>query len=158
MADSSPRTKRTTRTGFLLVLGIALLYTGIALLYTGIALLYTGIALANTFVTATSDRARELALLRLAGTTGGQVLRLVAGESLTVVLVGAATGTLVAALNLAGIHGALRLLDAGGTIVVPWDALGATTAACAAVAVVSAVVPAGLCLRRRAVDLAGLRD
>ncbi|WP_031157174.1 FtsX-like permease family protein [Streptomyces erythrochromogenes] len=144
VADSSPRTKRTTRTGFLLVLGIALLYTGIAL--------------ANTLVTATSDRARELALLRLAGATRGQVLRLVAGESLTVVLVGAATGTLVAALNLAGIQGALRLLDAGGAIVVPWAALGATTASCAAVALVCAVVPAALGLRRRAVDPAGLRD
>ncbi|MEV7582452.1 ABC transporter permease [Streptomyces erythrochromogenes] len=144
VADSSPRTGRTTRTGFLLVLGIALLYTGIAL--------------ANTLVTATSDRTREFALLRLAGATRGQVLRLVAGESLAVVLAGAALGTLVAALNLAGVQGALRLLGAGGAVVVPWDALGATTAACAAVAVVSSVAPAALCLRRRAVDLAGLRD
>lgn len=48
-----PETNRTTRMGFFLVLGIALLYTGISL--------------ANTMVMATSDRVRELAVLRLAG-------------------------------------------------------------------------------------------
>ncbi|MFJ7779113.1 FtsX-like permease family protein [Streptomyces yangpuensis] len=143
-AVGHPGTRPITRTGFLLVLGIALLYTGIAL--------------AGTLVTATADRARDLAALRLAGATRWQVLRVVAGESLTAVLVGAATGTLVAALNLAGIQGALRLLHVTAGIVIPWEALGATTAACAAVAVVSAVVPAALCLRRRAADLAGVRD
>ncbi|MFJ6479087.1 MULTISPECIES: ABC transporter permease [unclassified Streptomyces] len=141
LSENRPGTRRTTRTGFLLVLGIALLYTGIAL--------------AGTLVTATSDRARELAVLRLAGATRWQVLRLVAGESLLVVLVGTVTGTLVAALNLAGVGAALGLLDVRGALVIPWAALGATSGACAAVAVVSAVVPAGLCLRRRAVETAG---
>lgn len=144
VAASYPETKRTTRLGFLLVLGIALLYTGIAL--------------ANTLVMATADRARELAVLRLAGATTGQVLRLVAGEALLVVLVGAVVGALAAALNLAGIRAALGLLDVGSAIVIPWGVIGTTVGACAALAVVSAVTPAALCLRRRAVEAAGVRD
>ncbi|PWK66787.1 putative ABC transport system permease protein [Streptomyces sp. CG 926] len=144
MAENRPGTRRTTRTGLLLVLGIALLYTGIAL--------------AGTLVMATSDRARDLAVLRLAGATRGQVLRLVAGESLLVVLVGASAGTLVAALNLAGVRAALGLLHVRSGLVVPWDALAATFGACAAVAVAAAVVPAALCLRRGAVERAGERD
>ncbi|MER6203583.1 FtsX-like permease family protein [Streptomyces sp. NPDC001586] len=143
-AARHPGTKRTTRLGFLLVLGIALLYTGIAL--------------ANTLVMATADRARELALLRLAGATRWQVLRLVAGESLTVVLVGAVAGSLVAVLNLAGIRWALGLLEVPSGIVVPWDALGATVAACAALAVAAAVAPAARALRRRPAERAGVHD
>ncbi|MEV8532511.1 FtsX-like permease family protein [Streptomyces sp. NPDC051211] len=141
---ASPQTKRTTRMGFVLVLGIALLYTGIAL--------------ANTMVMATADRIRELAALRLAGATRRQVLRLVAGESLMVVTVGAVTGALVAALNLFGLWGALGLLDAPAAVAVPWDALGAVVGACAAAAVLAAVVPAWLALRRGTAGPAGVRD
>ncbi|MFG2983475.1 ABC transporter permease [Streptomyces sp. NPDC048258] len=139
VAAEYPATKRTTRMGLLLVLGIALLYTGIGL--------------ANTLVMATSERAREFAALRLAGATRWQVLRLVAGESLTVVLAGAVVGGLVAVLNLAGIRAALGLLGVRSGIVIPWDALGTTAGACAALAVVSAVVPAAVLLRRPAATL-----
>lgn len=144
VAAARPETNRTTRLGLLLVLGIALLYTAIAL--------------ANTLVMATSDRAREFAALRLAGATRWQVLRLVAGESLLVVLVGAVTGTLVAALNLAGVRGALALLGVRSGLAVPWEVLGGAVAACAAVAVVSAVSSAAVVLRRRPVELAGVRE
>ncbi|MEU0073660.1 FtsX-like permease family protein [Streptomyces sp. NPDC006332] len=121
----SPHTDGTTRLGFLLVLGLALLYAGLAL--------------ANTLVMATSDRVRELASLRLAGATGGQVLRLVVAEALTVVMVGAVLGLLVAALNLLGMATALGLLSAPAPIHLPWPELGTATAACALVAVVSAL-------------------
>ncbi|MEV2213823.1 ABC transporter permease [Streptomyces sp. NPDC050997] len=121
----SPHTDGTTRLGFLLVLGLALLYSGLSL--------------ANTLVMATSDRVRELASLRLAGATGGQVLRLVAAEALTVVTVGAVLGLLVAALNLLGMRAALGLLSAPAPIHLPWPSLGTATAACALVAVVSAL-------------------
>ncbi|MFJ8014446.1 ABC transporter permease [Streptomyces sp. NPDC096339] len=138
-----PKTTRTTRLGFLLVLGIALLYTGIAL--------------ANTLVMATSDRARDLAVLRLAGATRWQVLRLVAWEALLVVLVGAVTGALVAALNLGGIRAALGLLGVRSPIVIPWEVMGVSFAACAALAVLSATASAAVSLRRPAVGPAGLR-
>lgn len=139
-----PDSNRTTRTGFFLVLGIALLYTGISL--------------AGTMVMATSDRVRDLVVLRLAGATEWQVLRLVGGEALMVVTVGGVLGALVAGLNLVGVWSALGLLSVWTSIEMPWTALAAAMGACAVLAVISAVVPAGLSLRRRAVEPAGVRE
>jgi putative ABC transport system permease protein len=139
-----PGTDRTTRAGFLLVLGIALLYTAISL--------------ANTMVMATSDRVRELAVLRLAGATTWQVLRLVGAEALLVVVVGGLLGALVAGLNLAGMWGALTLLSVRTSIAIPWAALAGLTGACAVLAVVSAMAPAWLVLRRGVVASAGTRE
>nr|WP_202477780.1 ABC transporter permease [Streptomyces sp. SID5470] len=141
---SYPETNRTTRYGFILVLGIALLYTGISL--------------ANTMVMATSDRVRDLAVLRLAGATQWQVLRLVAGEALMVVVAGGVLGLLVASLNLAGMWSALGLLSVWSPVEMPWAELGATVGGCAVLAVVFSVAPAGLAMRRRAVELAGVRE
>ncbi|WP_424921455.1 FtsX-like permease family protein [Streptomyces sp. wa1] len=139
-----PRTGGNTRAGLLLILGIALLYTGIAL--------------ANTLVMATSDRVRDLAVLRLTGATKTQVLRLVAVEALMVVAVGAVLGAAVAGLNLLGVKGALELLAVSSPVVVPWPALGAVLAACALAATVSAVLPALAALRTRPVEVAGARE
>ncbi|WP_399887531.1 FtsX-like permease family protein [Streptomyces sp. BBFR51] len=139
-----PQTDGTTRLGLLLVLGIALLYTAISLV--------------NTMVMATSDRVRDLAVLRLAGATNGQVLRLVGAESLTVVAVGALLGLAVAGLNLAGMWAALGLLSVPAAPVLPWTAIGTTAGACAVLAVVASVASAGLTLRRRPVDAAALRE
>ncbi|MFI1049475.1 FtsX-like permease family protein [Streptomyces griseoruber] len=136
VAAASPQTNRTTRLGVLLVLGIALVYTGISL--------------ANTLVMAAAERGRERAVLRLAGATGGQILRLTAAEALAVVGVGAVLGLLVTVVNLAGMWGALRLLSAPATLVVPWPALGVVTAACAVLAVGAAVVPVAVSAARRA--------
>lgn len=127
VAAASPETNRTTRLGVFLVLGIALLYTGVSL--------------ANTLVMAAAERRRELVALRLAGATGGQILRLTAAEALTVVGVGAVLGLAVTVVNLAGMWGALRLVSAPAALEVPWPALGAVTAACAVLAVGAAVVP-----------------
>ncbi|WP_282692254.1 ABC transporter permease [Streptomyces sp. CC208A] len=141
---NSPRTHGTTRTGLLLVLGIALLYTGIAV--------------ANTMVMATSERVRDFAVLRLAGATRRQVLRLVGAEALMVVAVGGVLGLLVAGVNLAGMWSALGLLSVRTTVELPWTAIGLSAATCAVLAVVSSVAPAALALRRRAVELAGVRE
>jgi putative ABC transport system permease protein len=130
-----PETDRTTRTGLLLVLGIALLYTGVSL--------------ANTMVMATSDRVRDLAVLRLAGATPWQVLRLVGAEALMVVAVGAVLGLLVAVLDLAGMWAALRLLSVRTTVELPWAAVGEVVGACAVLTVVSSVASAAVVLRRR---------
>ncbi|WP_421106241.1 FtsX-like permease family protein [Streptomyces sp. NEAU-S77] len=130
---SYPQTKDITRIGLLLVLGIALLYTGISL--------------ANTMAMATSDRVRDLATLRLAGATPGQILRLVGAEALMVVVVGAVLGVFVAGLNLMGMGSALHLLSVRTTIRIPWAAIGVAVGACAMLAVVSSVAPAALALR-----------
>ncbi len=134
----------TTRVGLLLVLGIALAYTGISL--------------ANTMTMATSDRARELAALRLAGATRSQVLGMVGAEALLVVTVGAILGLLVAALNLLGMWSALRILSVRTSLDLPWPALATTTTTCAALAVAASLIPAALSLRRRPVAPAGVRD
>ncbi|MFD5476900.1 ABC transporter permease [Streptomyces hawaiiensis] len=139
-----PETNRTTRLGLLLVLGIALLYTGISV--------------ANTTVMAASDRVRDLAVLRLAGATRGQVLRLTAAEALTAVTAGTLLGLLVTGVNLAGMWGALTLLSVRPAVTLPWQALGTTATACALLAVACATAPAALTLRRRPADLAGIRE
>lgn len=141
---TSPGTNRTTRMGLFMVLGIALLYTGISL--------------ADTMVMATSDRVRELAVLRLAGATGRQVLRLVAAEALLVVVIGGLLGALVAGLNLVGMWSALGLLSVRTPIQIPWATLGAILCACAVLAVTAAVAPAGLALRRGAMSSTGVRE
>ncbi|MFF2188368.1 ABC transporter permease [Streptomyces sp. NPDC058155] len=143
-AVSHPRSSESTRLGMLLILGIALLYTGIAL--------------ANTLVMATSDRLGDLAVLRLTGATGPQVLRLVAAEALVVVAVGTLLGAVVAGLNLLGVRGALALLSVRSPLVVPWGSVGAMVAASAVLAVSAAVVPALAALRTRPVELAGTRE
>ncbi|WP_043198451.1 FtsX-like permease family protein, partial [Streptomyces sp. NRRL WC-3725] len=95
-AAAAPGTSDSTRAGLWLILSMALLCTGIAL--------------ANTLVTATTDRVRDLAVLRLTGASVPQVLRLVTAEAVAVVTVGAVIGAGVAAVNLAGVWGALALL------------------------------------------------
>ncbi|TVL91267.1 FtsX-like permease family protein [Streptomyces sp. SAJ15] len=120
----------------------------------GLALTYTGIALANTLVMATADRRRELALLRLAGATRAQVIRLVTTESLLVVAVGSALGCAVAAVQLGTMHAGLALLGAGAPLVVPWRPLGLVTGACVLIAAPSAALAAAWALRRRPVAAA----
>ncbi len=139
VAASYPSTSEHTRIGFLVVLGIALVYAGIAL--------------ANTLVMATSERVRELAALRLAGATSRQVLRFVAAETLAVVGVGALLGLAVAGLNVLGIWGALAALGVWSWPVIPWTELATATGACAVIALAATVLPAALALRVRAVGV-----
>ncbi|WP_239165122.1 ABC transporter permease [Actinoplanes palleronii] len=135
LAEQLPTGSRQTRLGFLVVLGIALVYTGIAV--------------ANTMVMATSDQVRDFAVLRLAGATRRQVLLLVLAEALTVAVTGAVLGLGVTVLNLLGIGAALAVLSAPAAISLPWPALGLTLAACAAVAVTAALVTTASALRGR---------
>ncbi|WP_428953244.1 FtsX-like permease family protein [Streptomyces sp. cg35] len=139
-----PRSSESTRLGLLMILAIALVYTGIAL--------------ANTLVMATTDRVRDLAALRLTGATKAQVLRLVAVESVMVVVVGAVLGAAVSAVNLLGVWGALGLLDVWSGVVVPWPTVGAVIGASAVLAVLAAALPASFALRTRPVELAGMRE
>ncbi|MGW0952962.1 hypothetical protein [Streptomyces sp. NPDC002545] len=83
---------------------------------------------------------------------------LVGAEALMVVLVGGVLGALGAGLNMVGMWSALGLLSARTSIEMPWTALAAAMGACAVLAVISTVVPAGLPLRRRAVEPAGVRE
>ncbi|WP_432024162.1 FtsX-like permease family protein [Streptomyces parvus] len=144
LAPTAPGPDGHTRTGLRMILGIALLSTATAL--------------ANTLVMATSGRRRDLAVLRLAGATVPQVLRLVVAEAVAAVGVGAVLGGVVAAVNLLVVRCALALLGVTSAVVVPWGTLGLVVAAAALLAAGSAVLPALSALRTRPVELAGSRE
>ncbi|MEN8654928.1 FtsX-like permease family protein [Streptomyces sp. 21So2-11] len=126
LAATHPQTSSKTRLGLWLVLGIALLYTAIAL--------------ANTLLMANSSRSAELYALRLSGATRTQILRVVAGEALFAVAIGAILGAAVSAVNLAGLGAALATLSVPVSVTVPWTTLGLATGVCAAVAAIAALV------------------
>ncbi|HEY7484346.1 MAG TPA: FtsX-like permease family protein [Streptosporangiaceae bacterium] len=66
----------------------------------GLIIAFTAIAIVNTLAVATAGRARELALLRLIGTTRRQVLRMLRLETLVVTLTGTLLGSAVAVATL----------------------------------------------------------
>ncbi|MDT0568942.1 ABC transporter permease [Streptomyces sp. DSM 3412] len=130
LTANRPGTKAHTRLGFLVVLGIALVYAGISL--------------AGTLSMATSARGTELRSLRLAGATRGQVRVVVVGEALVAVVVGVLLGAVVTVVNLAGVAGALGVLSAPVGVAVPWEVLGACVGACVGVGGVVAMVGVGV--------------
>lgn len=121
LAATHPRTSPQTRLGLLVVLGIALVYTGISL--------------AGTLLMATSARGAELRSLRLAGATHGQVLRVVAGETVVGIGVGALLGGAVAGVNLAGLAVALGRLSAPVGVGVPWGVVAGCVGVCLVIGV-----------------------
>ncbi|GAA2811150.1 ABC transporter permease [Kitasatospora sp. CM 4170] len=66
------------------------------LLGMGLVLGFAGISVVNTLAMATADRRREFALLRLAGTTRRQILRMLRLEAVAVAVTGAVLGTAIA--------------------------------------------------------------
>ncbi|MEV0255536.1 FtsX-like permease family protein [Streptomyces sp. NPDC050732] len=66
------------------------------LLAMGLVLAFTAIAVVNTLAMSVSERVREFAMLRLAGATRRQILRMLRAEALSVLLVGVALGSGVA--------------------------------------------------------------
>ena len=64
-------------------------------LLVGITILFTAIAVFNTFAIATSTRASEFADLRLAGTTFGQIRRMLRWESLVITILGVLIGCVI---------------------------------------------------------------
>jgi putative ABC transport system permease protein len=73
--------------------------------------------------------------------------------SIAVLLAGVVTAAVVA-----GMRSALGGLAPSVPIDAPWRVLGGITAACLVTAVLASVVPAALLLRRRPVELAGVRE
>ncbi|WP_433348395.1 ABC transporter permease [Microtetraspora malaysiensis] len=137
IAVSLPDTKRENRLAGTVVMGLVVLYTLIAL--------------AATMVMATSDRRRDLSVLRLTGATGGQVLQIMVLEALTVVVTGAVLGALVSGVNVLGVWSAVSILAGGAApLSVPWGAMGLAAAACTVVAVSAAVLSATVVVRRAA--------
>ncbi|GAA0999524.1 ABC transporter permease [Acrocarpospora macrocephala] len=114
----------------------------------GMAVVYTAISIVNVQLMAAGERARELAMLRLAGATPRQVLLIVAHEA---TLVGVAGGLLaggVTAATLTAVTAALSPLVSAVPIVVPWAPLLATSAGCVLVALLTSLACAVPAARR----------
>ncbi|WP_422770147.1 FtsX-like permease family protein [Plantactinospora sp. WMMC1484] len=144
LGEESSENSETSALGMLLVLGIAIVFCFIAIV--------------NTLVMATSDRLRDLAILRLAGATPPQVLRIFAAESLLVAGVGILLAVGASAVNLAGLRLALGQLVGATPVSVPWGTVAVIALVSAGLAVLGAVLPVRLALRSRAVELAGVRE
>ncbi|MDP9849819.1 ABC transporter permease [Streptosporangium lutulentum] len=121
----------------------------------GLIIAFTAIAVVNTLAMATSDRAREFALLRLVGTTRRQVLRMLRLETLSVVAVSVLLGTAAALVTISafsvGMTGSALpyvppltyALIVAGAVILAWAATG---------------VPARFALRGRPADTIGARE
>lgn len=106
------------------------------------AVLVGGLLIANTFAIVTSQRRREIALLRAAGATSGQITRAVLGEAVLLGALGGVLGTalgVVAAAGLRSLTGAFGLPLPEGDTVVSAGTVVASVALGLVVTVVSAV-------------------
>ncbi|MGW5940182.1 FtsX-like permease family protein [Streptomyces celluloflavus] len=117
-------------------------------------ILFSGTGIVNTLLLATRQRRQEFAVLRLTGSTGGQLLRMLGWESVVVVLTGLLTAGAVVALFLAGLSRRLALTPAELVVVLPWGTLARIVAGCALLGLLGVLVPGGLALRVRPVRVA----
>jgi|GEM_PF-465882 len=116
---------------------------------------FIGITVVNNFVMATLGRARELALLRLIGTSRAQVRRMLVDEALVIIVLTIVLGTLIAAIPLI----VLSLAFLGSPIPAgsPWVYIG-VIAAIAVLALTSTLTPATRILRRPTTSTIGVRE
>jgi putative ABC transport system permease protein len=105
---------------------------------------FAAVAAANTLVMTVFDRRREVALLRLAGTTRRQVLRMLRLEALLVAVAGLGIGAGIAWITLVPIARGLT----GASPYVPALTALALTAGAFALTLASTVLPARYVLRR----------
>jgi putative ABC transport system permease protein len=112
---------------------------------------YTVIALVNTLVIATGERRREFALQRLIGSTRGQIMRMMAVETVLVVVSGVLLGTAVAATTLIAFSMALTGTPSPEG---PLWIYGTVTGAAALLALTATLVTASVVLRPRPIEAA----
>ncbi|MET8384480.1 ABC transporter permease [Streptosporangium canum] len=128
----------------------------------GPALLYALIAIVNTMIMSTGDRLRDFATLQLTGGTRRQVLRMVGAETVVVVATAAVLGLIVTAATQAGTLWLINnsILDGQAPIPfsLPWSTMGVSVVVCLFLALLSSLLPARLALRRRPLELAGVRE
>ncbi|MEV6399329.1 FtsX-like permease family protein [Streptomyces sp. NPDC051907] len=125
------------------------------LLAMGLVLAFTAIAAVNTVAMSVSERVRELAMLRLAGATRRQVLRMLRTEAVVVVLIGAAIGTGMALAVLT----AFSVGMTGSAAPAVRQLVYATVVGVAALlALAATALPGRAALRIRPVDVATARQ
>lgn len=121
----------------------------------GLVLAFTAIAVVNTLAMSVTDRVREFALLRLAGATRRQVLRMLRTEVLSVLTLATALGSGIALAVLTAFS--VGMTGRAAPTVTPL--LYVTVVATAALlALVAAALPGRAALRVRAVTVATAKD
>lgn len=121
----------------------------------GLIIAFCAIAVVNTLAMSTLARSRELALLRVVGTTRRQAARMLRTETLTALAVAVAVGTLISLVTLA----AFSLGMTGSALpYVPPLTYVAVIGAVAALALAATAIPARFTLRPRPAEALGARE
>lgn len=121
----------------------------------GLVLAFTAIAVVNTLAMSVSERVREFALLRLAGATRRQVLRMLRTEALAVLLLATTLGSGIALAVLTGFS--VGMTGTAAPAVLPLVYV-AVVAVAALLALTATVVPGRVALRPRPVTVATARE
>ncbi|WP_326672870.1 FtsX-like permease family protein [Streptomyces sp. NBC_01257] len=119
------------------------------LLAMGLVLAFTAIAVVNTLAMSVSERIKEFALLRLAGATRRQVLRMLRIETLSVLLVATVLGTGIALAVLTAFS--IGMTGGAAPAVVPLVYVTVVGVA-ALLALVATALPGRLALKARPVE------
>ncbi|MEU8797428.1 FtsX-like permease family protein [Spirillospora sp. NPDC048819] len=120
----------------------------------GLILAFTAIAVVNTLAMSTSGRARELALLRLVGTTRRQVMRMLGWETLAIAGIAAALGSAIALVTLTAFSSGMT---GGAPHVPPLGHLG-VLALGGVLAAAATALPARLAMAARPADTINTRE
>ncbi|MEL3946277.1 ABC transporter permease [Streptomyces sp. LNU-CPARS28] len=121
----------------------------------GLILAFTAIAVVNTFAMSISERAREFALLRLAGATRRQVLRMLRTEALAVLLLATVLGSGIALAVLTGFS--VGMTGTAAPAVLPL-VLAAVVGVAGLLALTATALPGRAALKPRPVTLATARE
>ncbi|MEU4872356.1 ABC transporter permease [Streptomyces sp. NPDC021608] len=121
----------------------------------GLVLAFTAIAVVNTLAMSVSERVREFALLRLAGATRRQVLRMLRTEALSVLLLATGLGSAIALAVLTAFSVGMTGRAAPGVVPLVYCTV---VAVAGLLALVATAVPGRVALRVRAVTVATAKD
>ncbi|MFJ7207970.1 FtsX-like permease family protein [Streptomyces sp. NPDC098789] len=124
------------------------------LLAMGLVLAFTAIAVVNTLAMSTAERFREFAMLRLAGATRRQVLRMLRTEALAVLLIGVGLGSAIALAVLTAFS--VGMTGSASPAVLP-AAYGVVVGAAGLLALLATALPGRAALRVRPVDVASAK-
>ncbi|MEW2356047.1 FtsX-like permease family protein [Spirillospora sp. NPDC029432] len=120
----------------------------------GLIVAFAAISMVNTLAMAVAGRVRELALLRLAGATRRQVLRMLRLETLAAVAVATVLGVAIAWVTLAAFSAGMT----GAAPHVPPAGLLGIVGATGLMALLATALPARSALRRAPAEAVGARD
>jgi putative ABC transport system permease protein len=125
------------------------------LLAMGLVLAFTAIAVVNTLAMSVSERLREFALLRLAGATRRQVLRMLRTEALSVLLLATALGSAISLAVLTSFS--IGMTDRAAPAVTPLVYV-TVVAGAGLLALVATALSGRVALRVRAVTVAAAKE